>query len=217
MSHRGQAGGLIWGSENELSFFAYKENETSDICQVTYCSPTSLSFSTRQGTAWTNALRDVTVAQICTILTWLWPLQALHSLQGKTCTPGEELIPPSVLKFSLGNLSLFISGRSHLRGPWVSVTAFILKPPTRWDENHFENCVSVLKLSAIKTVNALCRYQFLLAAYPKCCSPTFFAPHCVSIVSLHPNLNVKVSCLASLQHEAWVIHTISCIYKYTYG
>lgn len=122
---------------------------------------------------------------------------------GKDLHPWGGAHPFSMLKVSLGNLSLFISGRSHLRGPWVSVTAFILEVPLRWEENHFENCGRVLKLSAVKTVNALCRNQFLLAAYPKCCSPTFFAPHCMSIVSsLHPNLNVKVSCPASFQHKA---------------
>lgn len=63
MSCWDQAGKLTLGSGNKLLLFAYKESETGDLRQVTYGSPTSFSFSVLQGVAWTNALRDVTMAQ----------------------------------------------------------------------------------------------------------------------------------------------------------
>ena len=128
--------------------------------------------------------------------------------------------PLLALKVSLASLSLSISCRSHLRWPRVSITAFIWVPPPRWDEYHFGNCGSVLKLSALKPVNGLYRQQLLLAVYPKSCSSTFFAPHCMNIVSsLYSNLNVKKRWrLAPFQHKGWVndFHCILHLKVYTW-
>lgn len=44
-------------------------------------------------------------------------------------------------------------------------------PPPRWVEYNFGKCGNVLKLSALKPANSLCRKQFLHAPYLKSCSP----------------------------------------------